>query len=100
MGDYRSTVNSDSPAEEGKSHYVFGPVSSNLIEVKGVEFTVSSDGSPAGDTEFKSFFSSTVGVIGSKFTFSDTPSGNVVAGNELTFVTPRLATGIWTKHWR
>ena len=98
MGDYRSTVTSDNPAE-GKSHFVFGTYPGDLMQIEGVEFEVSSDGSPE-DTEFESFFSSTVGVQGSKFTFSeseaDALNGNTVDGNELTFVTPRLATGIWT----
>ena len=98
MGDYRSTVISDNPAE-GKSHFVFGTYPGNLMQIEGVEFEVSSDGSPE-DAEFESFFSSTVGVQGSKFTFSesgeDALNGDTVDGNELTFVTPRLATGIWT----
>ena len=97
MGDYRSTVTS----EEGRSHFVFGAYpDGNIMQVEGVEFTTSSDGSSEAP-EFKSFFSSIIGVRGSVFAFSASSTaaiagGNTVAGNELTFVTPRLATGIWT----
>ena len=89
MGDYRSTVTSDNP-EQGRSHFVFETWPGDLIRVGGVEFTISSDGS-RGDPYIEGpYLSSAVGVRGDKFTFG---GGE---GNELTFVTPRLVTGIWT----
>ena len=84
-GSYRSTL--DSNPEEGKIHFVFGPrVIDSLIIVLGAKFTISSDGN-RGDAYVQSYVSS-VGVRGNEFTFER-------PGNEVTFVTPRLATGIW-----
>ena len=107
MGDYRSTFDSDNPGEEGRSHFVFEPKEMDIIgidttngqeivtgtnaiiEVRGVEFTISSDGSRGG-LEMEGPYSGAVGVRGTVFAFTDEGSGN-----ELTFVTPRLVTGIW-----
>ena len=85
MGDYRSTITS----EVGEDHLVFEPIAGNLIRVRGVEFTISSDGSRGGIALEGPYSSAAVGVTGNKF-FDDG------AGNALTFVTPRLVTAIWT----
>ena len=95
MGDYRSTVASDSP-EQGRNHFVFDAWLDDRLRVGGVKFTISSDGS-RGDPEIRApYFSSPVGVRGSEFAFIDI-EGDMLAGNELTFVTPRLVTGIWAE---
>ena len=92
MGDYRSTVTSDNP-KVGRRHFVFLPIFDDnpdefYIGVDGVEFTISSDGS-RGDSERRLFgFVSPLGVTGTVFTS--------INGDQLTFVTPRSVTGIWT----
>ena len=86
MGDYRSTLAS-TPSEVGEDHFVLEPIASDRIRLRGVEFEIL-DGSRVGIALEGPQDSAAVGVIGNKF-FDG-------AGNEVTFVTPSLVTGIWT----
>ena len=78
-GSYRSTVISDNP-EEGESYFVFEPFANR---VKGVNFVRGED-----DRRFESEPLTAVGVNNKVFTIS--------SGNQFSFVTPSLVTGIWT----
>ena len=85
-GSYRATVatyNPPDPLDEGQSYFVLEPFANRI---RGVEFSnVYLD---ENDLELVSI-AITVGAIGSTITFSP--------GNELSFVTPRLVTGIWAE---
>ena len=72
----------EGPADEGQSYFALEPFANRI---RGVE---SSNIFPIfNDVAFESFLI-TVGAIGSTITLSE--------GNELSFVTSRLVTGIWT----
>ena len=82
-GSYRATVASYSGTlDEGRINYVAEPFANRI---RGVEF---SDIYPGDNDMALVSVAITVGAIGSTITLSP--------GNELSFVTPRLITGIWT----
>ena len=82
-GSYRATsVSYSSTPDEGQSYFVLEPFANRA---RGVEF--SNVYPEENDLELVSI-AITVGAIGSVITLSP--------GNELSFVTPRLITGIWT----
>ena len=85
MGDYRATLHSGGEAlDEGQVYYAVEPFANGA---KRVEF---SNVREANDFALQPFANAyTVGVIGSVITLSE--------GNELSFVTPRLVTGVWQK---
>ena len=83
-GSYRATsVSYSGPPDEGQLYYVLEPFANRA---RGVEFSnVYLD---ENDSDLESF-AITVGAIGSTITFSP--------GNEWSFVTPRLVTGIYAE---
>ena len=81
VGSYRSVSSEDGQLDEGQVYYAVEPFANRA---KRVEF---SNVRETNDFALQSFQTSTVGVIGSVITLS--------LGNELSFVTPRLVTGIW-----
>ena len=84
-GSYRATVATYTPSlplDEGQSYFVLEPFANRI---RGVEFSTV----PEHGTENDSAFPIAVGAIGSVITLSP--------GNELSFVTPRLVTGIWAE---
>ena len=82
-GSYRATsVSYSGRPDEGRIYYILEPFANRA---RGVEF---SDIYPSGNDFALESISITVGAIGSVITLS--------LGNELSFVTPRLVTGIWT----
>ena len=72
----------EGPADEGQSYFALEPFANRI---RGVE---SSNIFPIFNDEAFESFLITVGAIGSTITLSE--------GNELSFVTSRLVTGIWT----
>ena len=84
-GSYRTTVSS-SPGrlDEGQSYFVIEPLA-DPARARGVEF---SNVYPEENDFALESYSISVGAIGSVVTLSP--------GNELSFVSPRLITGIWT----
>ena len=86
-GSYRATVatyNPPLPLDEGQSYFVLEPFANRI---RGVEFSTVPE-HVENDSVLESF-PITVGAIGSVITLSP--------GNELSFVTPRLVTGIWAE---
>ena len=82
-GSYSATsVSYSGRPDEGRIYYILEPFANRA---RGVEF---SDIYPIGNDFALESISITVGAIGSVITLS--------LGNELSFVTPRLVTGIWT----
>ena len=84
VGSYRATLHSggEAPLDEGQVYYAVEPFANGA---KRVEF---SNVQEENNFVLRSFDDTyTVGVIGSTITLSP--------GNELSFVTPRLVTGIW-----
>ena len=79
VGNFEGTRLSDGVARRGQSYYAVEPFANQVRRF--VSSTVS-------NSELESFLqTSTVGVIGSTITLSP--------GNELSFITPRLVTGVW-----
>ena len=91
-GDYRATVSSDPTREqldEGRIYYAVEPFADRTT---GVKFSNFSNVYPIPGEKNRGITTAlsgpaNVGVIGSTIALSD--------GNELSFVTPRVVTGIW-----
>ena len=86
VGSYRATVatyNPPFPLDEGQSYFVLEPFANRI---RGVEF---SDIYPEENNFELVSIAINVGAIGSVITLAP--------GNELSFVTPRLVTGIWSE---
>ena len=76
VGNFEGTRLSDGAELRGQSYYAVEPFANRVRR-----FT------SGGNADFQSFDTSTVGVIGSAITLD--------AGNTLSFITPRLVTGVW-----
>ena len=81
-GNYRATVG---PTDDGQIYYAIEPFANKATGVKFSNVNPSVDNNRAIATDLSGPVD--IGVIGSVITLSE--------GNELSFVTPRLVTGIW-----
>ena len=90
MGDYRSTVASESP-EEGRDHFVFEPRSGNAISLRGVEIQTLPDGRRDVD-----FVMGRIGAVGVRENTFAIGGDGTLNNATLTFVTPRLVTATWS----
>ena len=81
-GNYRATVG---PTDDGQIYYAIEPFANKATGVKFSNVNPSVDNNRAIATALSGPVD--IGVIGSVITLSE--------GNELSFVTPRLVTGIW-----
>ena len=81
-GNYRATVG---PTDDGQIYYAIEPFANKATGVKFSNVNPSVDNNRAIATDLSGPVD--IGVIGSTITLSE--------GNELSFVTPRLVTGIW-----